>query len=81
MTTERKSLSAGASSHTGKKGGVGSFVSGLVGEFKKVVWPSRKDIIRLTVIIIIVTAILGMILGAIDYGFKSLIGFLSGVGG
>lgn len=81
MTTERKSLSAGASGQTGKKGGVGNFISGMVGEFKKVVWPSRKDIIRLTVIIIIVTAVLGMILGAIDFGFKSLVTFLSGVGG
>lgn len=79
MTTERKSLPGGAS-QTGKKAGLGSFVSGLVGEFKKVVWPSRKDIVRLTTIIIILTAVLGIILGAIDFGFKSLISFLSGVG-
>ncbi|MDO8673441.1 MAG: preprotein translocase subunit SecE [Dehalococcoidia bacterium] len=81
MTTERKSLSAGTSAHTAKKGGVIGFIAETVGEFKKVVWPSRKDVIRLTLIVIVVTASLGIILGSIDYGFKSLISFLGGTGG
>jgi preprotein translocase subunit SecE len=38
-------------------------------ELKKVVWPTRDDVVYLTVVVVIVTIILGAILGAIDIGF------------
>lgn len=38
-------------------------------ELKKVVWPSRKQATNLTLIVIAVSAAVGLILGAIDFGF------------
>lgn len=38
-------------------------------ELKKVVWPSRKQATNLTMIVIAVSAAVGVILGAIDYVF------------
>lgn len=38
-------------------------------ELKKVVWPSRKQATNLTIIVIGVSAAVGLLLGAIDLGF------------
>ena len=45
----------------------------IYSELRKVVWPSRQDTIHLTVVVVIVTLILGAVLGAIDIGFGWLI--------
>ena len=49
---------------------------------KKVTWPSRKETFRLTVMVIIVCAVVGLILGGLDYGFSELVAkvFLGGGG-
>ncbi len=36
-------------------------------ELKKVVWPSRAEVIRLTTVVIIVSAIVGFYIGGIDF--------------
>jgi len=45
----------------------------VITELRKVVWPSRPDVIHLTIVVVIVTLILGAILGAIDIGFGYII--------
>jgi preprotein translocase subunit SecE len=49
------------------------FVGEIVAELKKVVWPPRQQIIYLTIVVVIVTIILGAVLGTIDWGFSHLI--------
>lgn len=49
------------------------FVSDIIAELKKVVWPTRRETLRLTVIVLIVCITLGAILGALDYGFTHLV--------
>jgi len=49
------------------------FFLDIYSELRKVTWPSREDTIHLTVVVVIVTLILGAILGAIDIGFGWLI--------
>ncbi|MBI2858741.1 MAG: preprotein translocase subunit SecE [Chloroflexi bacterium] len=61
-----------------KKGNIADFFVQTFSEFKKVVWPSRQEATRLTAIVIAITASLGIILGAIDFGFTRLIGILGG---
>ena len=39
---------------------------GLVGELKKVSWPSRQETIRLTVIVLLISLIIGAYVGIID---------------
>lgn len=39
---------------------------GLVSELKKVSWPSRKETVRLTVIVLLISLIIGAYVGIID---------------
>lgn len=40
--------------------------AGFIDELKKVTWPSRKETIRLTSIVIIISLIIGLYIGIID---------------
>lgn len=44
-----------------------------VSELKKVVWLSRREIIYLTSLVIIVAAATGIVLGLLDFGFTNLV--------
>ena len=58
-----------------------AFFRDIFEELKKITWPSRSDTIRLTIIVIALCALVGLILGAIDYGFAELVAkvFLGGI--
>lgn len=45
-------------------------------ELGKVVWPSREQTIRYTILVIIVAAVVGLILGGLDYLLTLLTDFL-----
>ncbi len=47
----------------------GSFFSIYKAEFKKVVWPSRKDLIKETVTVIFLSLIVGVIIFGYDTAF------------
>lgn len=44
-----------------------SFLRETRDELKKVVWPSRAEVIRLTIVVILVSAIVGFYIGGIDF--------------
>ncbi|MBI4332338.1 MAG: preprotein translocase subunit SecE [Chloroflexi bacterium] len=48
------------------------FFGDVVTELKKVVWPTRKELTNLTMMVVIICVIMGVILGALDYGFFRL---------
>jgi preprotein translocase subunit SecE len=50
-----------------------AFIGDIIGELKKVTWPSRRDTVRLTIMVIIVCVAVGLFLGALDYGFSELV--------
>ena len=58
---------------TKKSGRRFRFFGDTIAELKKVVWPTRQEAIRLSIIVIILTLVLGVILGALDYGFSRLV--------
>lgn len=47
-------------------------------ELRKVVWPSRQEATRLSLIVISVTVAMSAFLGVIDYVFSWLIGLIVG---
>ena len=49
------------------------FIREVISELKKVVWPTREEATRLTVMVIVVAAVVGILLGAIDIGFSLLV--------
>jgi preprotein translocase subunit SecE len=50
-----------------------SYISEIVNELKKVVWLSRREIVYLTGLVLLVTIVTGIILGALDFGFSALV--------
>ena len=59
---------------TTKKGfSITKFFGDIIAELKKVVWLSRREVVYLTVVVLIVAAIAGLVLGALDLGFTGLV--------
>ena len=50
-----------------------NYVGEIVNELKKVVWLTRREVAYLTVLVLIVSILTGIVLGALDYGFTGLI--------
>jgi preprotein translocase subunit SecE len=50
-----------------------NYFAEIINELKKVVWLSRREIVYLTGLVLIVTIITGIVLGALDYGFSQLV--------
>jgi preprotein translocase subunit SecE len=42
-------------------------------ELKKVVWPTRDEVVRLTGVVIIISVIVGVFLGGLDYILTNLL--------
>ncbi len=49
------------------------FISETIAELKKVVWLSRREATYLTALVLVVAITVGLVLGAIDYGFTNLV--------
>ena len=49
-----------------------------VGELRKVTWPTPREAMRLTKIVILVMIIMGAVLGGLDFIFTKLIGAVLG---
>lgn len=49
-----------------KKGGFKNWWTGLKAEFSKIIWPTKASIIRQTAVVVIVTVIMGILIGLID---------------
>ena len=52
---------------------IAKFFRDLKGEFKKIVWPSKKQIINNTIIVIIAVILIGLVIWAIDLGLAALV--------
>ena len=48
------------------------FIREARAELGKVVWPSRKDTIRVTIAVIVLSLAVAIFLGAVDYGLTKL---------
>ena len=49
------------------------FISEIIAELKKVVWLTRREAAYLAALVLIVAITVGLVLGAIDYGFTNLV--------
>ena len=46
-----------------------AWITDIISELRKVTWPSRQDVGYLSFVVIVVSLIIGAILGAADLGF------------
>ena len=48
-------------------------------ELRKVTWPSRKDLLQYTLIVLVFMAFMGVVIGLLDLGASKLIALMVGV--
>lgn len=53
-----------------------SWTQGLQTEFKKIVWPDKRTLVKQTTAVVAVTAVLGVFIAIIDSGILQLLNLL-----
>ena len=49
------------------------FIGETIAELRKVVWLSRREVVYLTGLVLLVSIAMGIILGVLDFGFTHLV--------
>ena len=52
------------------------FVKEAISELKKVVWPTKEQVVRLTLVVIVVSVIAGLLMGGLDFMFTKLLALI-----
>jgi len=71
---------AGAGGRRGR-GNPLDFVRDVRSELRKVAWPSQRETVNLTLVVLAFSVVVGMFLGGIDFLFQELFRFLLGIQG
>ena len=50
-----------------------SYLAEVRAELIKVVWPKREQVVKLTLIVLVISAIVGAYLGGLDFAFTKLL--------
>lgn len=53
-----------------------TFIKEIHQELKQVVWPKKEEVIKLTTIVIVVSIIVGLYIGGLDFAFTKSVAFL-----
>ena len=69
-----RSTSGGESSR--RRGVSFRFVGEAISELRRVTWPTREEATRLTIMVLVVSAAVGVFLGIIDLVFSRLFGVI-----
>jgi preprotein translocase subunit SecE len=57
-------------SKEGRRGGrIGGFFREVVSELRKVIWPTRKELLTYTAVVIVFVTVMTAIVAVLDYGF------------
>ena len=62
-----------------KQNPIQAFFRETAGELRKVSWPSRREVVQLTTIVLIVMVLMGAILGITDGGARILLNVILGL--
>lgn len=57
-------------------GKVVDYFRGVREELSKVVWPKREEVIKLTLIVFIISGIIALYTGGLDFAFTKLLEFI-----
>ena len=60
------------------RGGIFRLFGEVYSELRKVTWPSRQETTRLTVLVLVISAAIGALLGLIDIAFSRLFALIAG---
>ena len=59
-------------------GRIWRFVREVVAELRKVLWPTRKELLTYTAVVVVFVAVLMTIVGGLDYGFAKAVLWIFG---
>ena len=59
-----------------RKNAIVNYISETIAEMKKVLWLSRRDLVYLSGLVLLVAIVVAVILGSIDFGFSEFIKWL-----
>ncbi|MBU2577604.1 preprotein translocase subunit SecE [Patescibacteria group bacterium] len=54
------------------------FLSEVKNELTKVTWPTRQEVVRLTIVVVIISLVVGLFIGGLDFLFTKGIQFFLG---
>lgn len=80
-TTAVAKAAASAAAAPKQKRSIVKYFKDARSEFKKVVWPSRKQVVNNTIVVIVALVVSGIAIWALDTGFGSLLMLLLGRNG
>ena len=53
-----------------------AFIKETIDELKKVTWPKQQEVIRLTVTVLLISLIVGLYIGTLDFTFTNILQML-----
>ncbi len=57
-----------------------SFWKGVKAEFKKIVWPTKEDLAKQSVAVLVVSLLTGALIAVLDFGIQYGVNFLTALG-
>ena len=69
----------GSGGRRGRAGNPINFVRDVRSELRKVAWPTQRETINLTAVVIALSVVVGLFLGGVDFVFQELFRFLLGI--
>jgi len=82
QTSSRSSMPLTAAGGRGRRGGNPlAFLHDVRSELRKVAWPTSRETVNLTVVVVALSAVVGLFLGGVDLLFQELFRFLLGLTG
>lgn len=57
-----------------------SFFKGVRKEFDRVTWPTRADVIKQTIAVLVISVFCGVLISLLDMGFSTIVNALAGIG-
>ncbi len=59
-----------------KKGKMSTYFRGVKAEMRKVIWPSKKELINYTGVVILISAIVSIVVYLLDLGIHGILKFI-----
>ncbi len=75
---DRTAVDADRPERVGIFGRIGRFVREVVAELRKVIWPTRKELLTYTAVVVVFVAIILTIVGLLDLGFAQAVLYVFG---
>jgi preprotein translocase subunit SecE len=73
-----KSMSVNSSERLGFFSRMALFLRQVMFELKKVVWPTKEQMVTYTAVVVVFVIIMGLIIAALDFAFVQIVLFIFG---